>query len=110
MSLDDFHDTLTGLILGFAKKLRPGAKIALLIQSTRPGFLETPWVAGRHEIWHGIDIAMNTKHAGFEHSNRFACCVRAPGPYTPEEIKWARDNRERLPLSRDLIIWQVPDK
>lgn len=98
MSLDDFTTTLTRLVHGFAKKLRAGAHIAMLLQPTQ-------WKApGRRYTDHVADLlrAVNLPLA-----------MRVSCPYesqqaTAQMIDWAKQHRQILVLSRELVIWACP--
>ena len=96
MELDCFHKTLTNIVKGFADKLQPGAKIALLIQPTQ-------WKAPGQ---------------GFvDHMASLLCSVNLPiiqrvqCPYesqqaTAQMVEWAKANRQWLVLSRELVVWE----
>jgi hypothetical protein len=98
MSLDDFTATLTRLVHGFAKKLRAGARIALLMQPTQ-------WNApDRCYTDHVIDLTRAVK---------LSLAMRMQCPYESQEanaqmVDWAKEQHEVLVLSRELVIWRAP--
>jgi ParB-like chromosome segregation protein Spo0J len=99
MALEQFTESLAGIINGFAKKLKPGAVIALLLQPTQ-------WKAENHEY---------TDHvADMMRSVKLPIDLRVQCPYesqqcTAQMVEWAKQNRKVLVLSRELVIWRIPD-
>jgi len=97
MPLERFTETLAGLINGFAKKLKPGAVIALLIQPTQ-------WKAPERQYTdHVADMIRAVK---------LPIDLRVQCPYesqqcTAQMVEWAKQNRKVLVLSRELVIWRV---
>jgi transposase len=97
MALDRFTDTLAGIINAFAKKLSPGAVIALLMQPTQ-------WKADNHEFTdHVADMIRLVK---------LPIDMRVQCPYesqqcTAQMVEWGKKNRNWLVLSRELVIWRV---
>jgi len=96
MSLEDFTTALTRLIHGFAKKLRAGARIAMLMQPTQ-------WNAPeRRYTDHVVDLLRAVK---------LPVVMRVQCPYESQEAKpqmvdWAKAQRQILVLSRELVIWE----
>ena len=92
-----FTSTLAGIINGFAKKLSPGAVIALLMQPTQ-------WKAPEREFTdHVADMLRNIN---------LRIDMRVSCPYesqqcTAQMVEWAKKNRKVLVLSRELVIWRV---
>jgi DNA modification methylase len=99
MALDEFTETLTGIINSFAKKLSSGAVIALMIAPTH-------WRDGNGGIRiadHAVDM-MRTVNLPID--MRISC------PYstqqcTAQDVEWAKANREFLLLTREIVIWKV---
>ena len=97
MSLEEFTETLVIIINGFAKKLKPSAFIALLLQPTQ-------WKAENHEY---------TDHvADMIRAIKLPIDLRVQCPYesqqcTAQMADWAKQNRKVLVLSRELIIWRI---
>ena len=100
MNLDKFNSTLLGLINKFAKKLQPGSQIALIIQPTQ-------WNAPNREYTdHVADMIRLVKRP---------IIMRIQCPYesqqaTAQMVTWAKENRQLLVLSRELIVWEIPSK
>jgi hypothetical protein len=97
MPLEQFTETLAGIIHSFAKKLKSGAKIALLLQPTQ-------WKAPEREY---------TDHvADMIRAIKLPIDLRVQCPYesqqcTPQMVDWAKQNRKVLVISRELVIWRV---
>lgn len=97
MSLERFTDALAGLINAFAKKLKPGAAIALLMQPTQ-------WKAPERQYTdHVADMIRAVK---------LPIDLRVQCPYesqqcTAQMVEWAKEKREFLVLSRELVIWRA---
>lgn len=96
MDLDTFTESLAKLINAIAKKQSKGV-IALLMQPTQ-------WNAPERKFTdHVLDIAKRVK---LPLANRVQC------PYSteqcnPQMVTWAKDNRELLVLSRELLVWRL---
>lgn len=97
MPLDKFNESLAGLINGFAKKLKSGAAIALIIQPTQ-------WKAPERKYTdHVADMLRMVK---------LPVDLRIQCPYesqqcTPQMVDWAKENRKVLVLSREIVVWKV---
>jgi hypothetical protein len=97
MPLEQFNAALAGVINGFAKKLKPGAVIALLIQPTQ-------WKAPEKQYTdHVADMLRLVK---------LPIDLRVQCPYesqqcTPQMVEWAKENRKVLVLSREFVVWRV---
>jgi transcriptional regulator with XRE-family HTH domain len=97
MPLEQFTETLAGVITGFAKKLKPGAVIALILQPTQ-------WKAEQRQYTdHVADMIRAVK---------LPLDLRVQCPYesqqcTAQMVDWAKANRKVLVLSRELVIWRV---
>lgn len=97
MPLEQFTDSLAGVITGFAKKLKPGAAIALLLQPTQ-------WKADDHRYTdHVADMILAID---------LPIDMRIQCPYetqqaTAQLVNWAKENRKLIVLSRELVVWRV---
>ncbi len=97
MPLGEFTATLAGAIYEFAKKLKPGSVIALLMQPTQ-------WRAPEHQYTdHVADMLRLVK---------LPIDMRVQCPYEsqqcmPQMVSWAQANRKLLVLSRELVVWRV---
>jgi ParB-like chromosome segregation protein Spo0J len=96
MPLEQFTDTLVGLIRNFSKKLT-SAYIALIMSPTQ-------WPAEERAYTdHVIDIARLVK---LPIDMRFSCPYESQ-QYNGNQVRWAKENRKCLVLSREIIIWRV---
>jgi hypothetical protein len=101
-SADEFHDTLSKIVIGFSKKMKAGSHIALIIQPTQ-------WRAPEKQFTdHVIETIKRVGNKKLTVENRVSC------PYsteqcTPQMVEWAKKNKQFLVLSRELIIWKVLD-
>ena len=97
MTLEKFHDTLERVVNRYAKKLKPGAVIALLMQPTQ-------WKAPKRQFTdHVAEMLRRIK---------IPVDIRISCPYesqqcTPQMVIWAKEKRKLLVLSRELIVWKV---
>lgn len=92
-----FHAAVVKAINGFAAKLNGGAKIALLIAPTQ-------WKAPNHGFVDHL-LAIN---AGVD----MPVIERIQCPYSSEQataqmVNWAKQNKRRLALQRELTVWEV---
>lgn len=101
MPLDEFTDTLTGVVRRIAEKQSRGA-IALIIQPTQ-------WKTNEaHDVTDHIrDLLCATAK-----SKRLTLEYRVSCPYsteqhTPQMVEWAKQNKRLLVLTRELIVWRV---
>ena len=102
MSLDDFNQNLSSIINSIAKKQSQGV-IALLIQPTQ-------WNAPDKEYTdHVFDMLRIADEKRLKVINRISC------PYSTQQctaqmVEYAKENKELLVLSRELIIWKIKGK
>ena len=97
MELDDFHQALAGIINRFASKLHPGAKIAMLMQSTQ---WNAPGRATAHHLFAilpEIDLPVLAE----------IDCPYQTQQATPQMVEWAKQTKKWLVNNRHLIIWEV---
>ncbi len=98
MSLDDFDETLAGIINGFAKKLTT-AHIALIIQPTQ-------WKAPNRDF---------TDHvAAMLRAVKLPIKMRFSTPYESQQcnaqmVEWAKRHKTPLVLTREIIVWEIGD-
>lgn len=96
MPLEDFTNNLCRLISSIVSKQSKGV-VALLMQPTQ-------WHAPGHQVVdHIFDIISGVASKPM---------VRISCPYsteqcTPQMVDWARDNKQILVLSRELIVWRL---
>lgn len=97
MPLDEFNKVLSGTIAAFAKKLKAGAVIALIIQPTQ-------WNAPKREF---------TDHIGdMLRAVKLPVDMRFSVPYESQQcnaqmVEWAQDNKRCLVLTREIVAWRV---
>ena len=96
MPLEQFNETLAGIIKGFASKLKD-AYIALIIQPTQ-------WKAPERQFTdHVADMLRAVK---------LPVDMRFSVPYesqqcTAQMVEWAKKNRRCLVLSREIVVWRI---
>ena len=99
MSLEDFNKNLSSVINRIARKQSKGF-IALLIQPTQ-------WKSPDKEFTdHAFDMIRLADTKRLKLINRIACPL-PKGLCQPPMVKWAKENKELLVLSREIIVWQV---
>lgn len=99
-SSDDFHNAMADIIKRFAHKMKVGSHIALIIQPTQ-------WRAPDRKFTdHVYEIIKNVENKHLIVENRISC------PYSteqcnPQMVEWAKENKQFLVLSRELIVWKI---
>jgi hypothetical protein len=99
MSLEDFNKALSGIVNGIARKQSKGV-IALLIQPTQ-------WNApGREFTDHVYDMLRLADPKRLKLVSRISC------PYSSEQctaqmVEYAKERKELLVLTRELIVWKI---
>ncbi len=97
MELEDFTTTLAKLITAFGKKLPPKAHIALLLQPTQ-------WNAPDHHYTdHVADMLRRVK---LPLAMRISCPYESQ-QYSAQCVEWAKEARQLLVLTRELLLWEV---
>lgn len=96
MDLDQFSETLAGIIKGFAGKLKD-AYIALIIQPTQ---------------WKAPERAFTDHVADMLRAVKLPVDMRFSVPYesqqcTAQMVEWAKKNRRCLVLTREIVVWRV---
>lgn len=100
MSLKDFNKSLSAIINGIAKKQSKGV-IALLIQPTQ-------WKAPNKEFTdHVYDMLRLADSKRLKLVNRISCPYSFHQQYTPQMVDYAKDNKELLVITRELIVWKL---
>jgi DNA modification methylase len=103
MELDEFYKELTGFVLACATKMHPESYIALLIQPTQ-------WRApDRQVVDHVIDLITRLQTKTLKYIRRISCPYNTQ-QYNAQQIEWAKENRDVLVLTRELIVWKVEVK
>lgn len=96
MPLEQFTDTLAGLIKDFAKKLSTGY-IALIISPTQ-------WPAPDHAFTdHVADMLCRIK---LSVDMRFSVPYESQ-QYNGNQVDWAKQNKRCLVLTREIIVWKI---
>ncbi|MBF0116609.1 MAG: hypothetical protein HQM04_16395 [Magnetococcales bacterium] len=98
MPLEQFTSELAKLINGFAKKLRSGAVIALVLQPTQ---------------WNAPERRYTDHVADMLKAVKLPIDMRIQCPYesqqcTAQMVNWAKENRTILVLSREIVVWRIP--
>lgn len=96
MSLDQFTETLAGIIIGFAKKLT-NARIALLIQPTQWKAPEKQFTDHVGDMLRAVKLPVDMRFSVPYESQQ----------YTPQMVDWAKDNKSCLVLTREIVVWRV---
>lgn len=101
-SADDFHAAMAKIVKAFASKLKAGSHIAMIIQPTQ-------WRAPDRQFTdHVIEIVKAVGNKKLVVENRVSC------PYSteqcnPQMVDWAKENRQFLVLSRELVVWRIAE-
>jgi len=100
MSLEDFTNNMVEIVRRIGEKQRSGSVVALIIQPTQ-------WKAeGRQFTDHVFDIVRGvSKTTKLKVANRVHCPYQTE-QCTPQMVEWAKENKELLVLSRELVIWK----
>jgi hypothetical protein len=105
MPLEQFNETLSNLIVNFGRKLTD-AHIALIIQPTQ-------WKSDNREFVDHVYDAMRLVDAK-RGKTQMKVTARISAPYsteqyTPQMVNWAKEHKEWLVLTREIIVWSVGD-
>lgn len=97
MSLGEFHDRLGTLINNFVKKLSGGGHVALILQPTQ-------WRAPERRYTDHVAEMIRRVNAPI--------AMRIQAPYesqqcTPQMVDWAKECRQVLVLSREIVVWSA---
>jgi transcriptional regulator with XRE-family HTH domain len=96
MPLEQFNETLAGIIHGYAKKAT-GAHIALIIQPTQWKAPERQFVDHVGDMLRAVNLPV---------------AMRFSVPYESQQcnaqmVTWAKENRQCLVLTREIVVWSV---
>ena len=96
MELDAFHKAVSGIVNRFADKLRPGTKIAMLMQPTQwkapnKAFTDHLWAISKE-----IDLPLVMR----------CVAIGDKQDVTEEMIDWAKQPKSLLVITRDIVIWE----
>jgi hypothetical protein len=96
MELGKFHESLAGIINGFAKKIS-NAYIALIIQPTQ---------------WKAPDRQFTDHIADMLRAVKLPVEMRYSAPYESQQcnaqmVEWAKANKRCLVLTREIVVWKV---
>ena len=97
MSLEAFTSALGDVVTGYSKKLRPGARIAMLMQPTQ---------------WKAPDRIVADHIADLLRAIKMRVDMRFSAPYesqqcTAQMVEWAKAERRCLVLTREIVVWVV---
>jgi DNA modification methylase len=99
MPLEEFTKTLADAINGIAKKQSKGA-IALLMQPTQ-------WKADEKQFTdHVFDMLRLADKKRLRLWNRVSCPYQTQ-QCNAQQVEWAKENKQLLVISRELIIWEI---
>jgi hypothetical protein len=99
MPLAEFTSNLAGVVRSIAEKQSRGV-IALIIQPTQ-------WKADGHKY---TDHVMDLITAVGQDLARVEMRISAPyntEQYTPQIVNWAKENKQLMVLTREIIVWRV---
>jgi transposase len=97
MPLEQFTSALAKTIRGFAKKLKAGAAIALILQPTQ-------WNAPDHT--YTDHVADMLREIGLPLDMRYSAPYESQ-QYNGQMVEWAKANRRCLVLTREIVVWRV---
>ena len=100
MPLDQFNAALSGIIKGYAGKLKAGAHIALLIQPTQWKADDRGW-----PVYHDLDmIAAAPKRLRMKYH---IICDLSTQQSNAQQVDATKETGELLVRSRRLVVWEV---
>jgi hypothetical protein len=94
MPLEEFTQTLAGIVNGFAKKLSPGARVALMIAPTRDNDRIVDHAA---DMMRTVRLPINSRIS----------CPYSPQQCSAQDVEWAKKHREWLLLTREIVVWRI---
>ena len=98
MTLENFTTSLAAVIKNIGKKQSKGV-VALLIRPTQ-------WKSkGRRVVDHAFDL-ISAVGDDLKYERRISCPTKGVMA-TPPMIEWAKENKELLAITREVIIWRV---
>lgn len=96
--LTEFTENMIAIVNGLSAKMKSGSHIAMIIQPTQ-------WRANDKQFTdHVFDICAGAENVAVEN--------RIQVPYStqqcmPQQVNWAKENKQLLVLSREVVIWRV---
>jgi transposase len=99
MAIDQFNDTLAGIIAGFARKLKNGEPryIALIIQPTQ-------WNAPKRQFTDHVGDMLRIVKLPVD--MRFSVPYESQ-QYNAQMVDWAKATKTCLVLTREIVVWRV---
>lgn len=102
-SADDFHKAMARVVKRFAAKLSAGSHIALIIQPTQ-------WRSPDRKFTdHVVEIIKEVGNKFLIVENRVSCPYSTE-QYNPQMAEWAKEHKQFLVLTRELIVWRIVEK
>jgi hypothetical protein len=97
MDLDAFNKALSGLVAAYAKKMKDGSYIALIIQPTQWNAPERRYTDHVGDMLRAVKLPVET---------------RISVPYESQQcnaqmVEWAKANKNLLVLTREIVVWRV---
>ena len=102
MPLDKFYDAIAGYIAGCASKMPANSTVALIIQ---PALLRNGDNGNGEVADHVIALIRAVKTKYLRYSHRIFCPLE-PQQCTPLMVEWAKEHKQPLILTREIIIWR----
>ena len=100
MPLDMFYDQLATFTLACVAKMRPGSTVAMFMQPTQ-------WKAdNRQVIDHVVDLLARLTGDKLHLNMRISCPYESQ-QCTAQQVKWAKEARRILVLTREILVWKV---
>ena len=100
MSLRDFYKNLTDFTLACAKKMSSGSRVAMLMQPTQ-------WKNEDKSVTdHVFDLLVGLTGNILKLDKRIICPYESQ-QCTAQQVEWAKQNKDVLIISRELIVWEV---
>ncbi len=100
MPLDMFYERLSEFTLACAAKMRPGSTVAMLMQPTQ-------WKADdRQVVDHVVDLLARLTGDRLRLDMRISCPYESQ-QCNAQQVKWAKENRRILVLTREILVWKV---
>lgn len=100
MPLEQFTNSIVTLVTNLAAKLQPGSIVAMLMQPTQ-------WKADNRQFTdHVFDIITGLRTKKLFVKNRVSCPY-ASQQYNAQQVEWAKEYKELLVLTRELVIWEI---
>jgi len=98
---DDFADAMTNIIKSFVKRIESsknrGGYVAMLLQPTQWNAPDKQYSDHVFDIYKkvGLPVFMRVQ------------CPYSSEQYNPQQVDWAKENKQLLVISRELVIWKI---